>query len=1045
MRTLLVALACALLVGCGGDDGGSTTVVTLDTNETRLKVMLPGYEGDAIVEVDGTPHFVSGSAVHELGVFPEGTQVFVSLVEWDNGYNCWPTEQHAILVDVSLTVMYYCTRNDSPTRPMITSIGYPVDVAVGELESFTISAESPTGTPVLGFKLDVVSAPDGATFTHETPNTASHYQYFRMDTPGTYVIEVRAMTVAGLSYPFTINLEAYDPAPSVSFGLTPAEVYTDTDVQAAYSVSDNDPSSVTLTHVWYINDVLVPGIDGDTLPSHLFKKGDSIGVEIIAADPFNQITTPRKSVTVLDSPAVLDTSNIPAQVNRGTPLSIDLLVTDKDPDDTPVISLAYGPKGMEISNNTLQWQANPILITDSGLFHFGIAVSENAADVEDLALEVVDSGRRSVTIAAGGTTPRRLARTNQLLDYDNDGVKEAIFVRDSHMTIIDMVSGEVEWAINTLGPDRTQSLRDAVFVPRDGQTGLVAILSDHIDLIDPMTGQTVASKHLNTLETSNYYDGSRIDHVRGATQGNGFLVLSIDSDRQLVALDQLTLEVRWRSIVGSIEEIAVAANLDTDPQDEIVTIGGYVFDGESGVNQWLYESSASVYTLYQEDLGYSLGVYRKTGDQVRLVDFYNKSYTEATTGVSSFRAMGTGNLDADQDDELIVVGFSDTTVFNYNRDTQSLVASGSYPVPYIQEMTVVRDFTDDNKASIVGSSNLSLRLHNIVSDTSLREINPLCDRQNVVLLPNSADTNETSASVAINCYNDENAYVPFLVSMNTASKEIIYTEASSHSASALLSGMIDNDLNPDAVVGDNETLTGRDLATGTDTWSIPSPNTKHELMAVDINNDDVKEILSRNRFTVDIYDIISQSVLGQTVPAANYNSYILAAEIAVNPTTNSRHLVVGKENMLELYRLDENGATLLAQKPIGDLIDIALIDYNSDGITEIAVLRNDYPQDVIDIFDLDLKVVAQPSVPHTFNTLVSYPDSGTHLLGVRRTSRGLEVHEFDLRSSKITWTGPVVFAQNHYSSDYQKHVDIINSTSGLHLRIVAGLSAVIAW
>src|SRR5690606_38608227 len=100
--------------------------------------------------------------------------------------------QRAILVDVSLTVTYHCTKDDSPTRPMFTSISYPVAVPVNELESISVTAESPTGSPVLGFKLDVVSAPDGATFTHETPNTSSQYQYFRMDTPGEYVIEIRA-------------------------------------------------------------------------------------------------------------------------------------------------------------------------------------------------------------------------------------------------------------------------------------------------------------------------------------------------------------------------------------------------------------------------------------------------------------------------------------------------------------------------------------------------------------------------------------------------------------------------------------------------------------------------------------------------------------------------------------------------------------------------------------------------------------------------------------------------------------------------------------
>lgn len=1045
MRTLLVALACALLAACGGDDGDSTPIITkFNTSQTALKVMLPGYEGDAIVEVNGTAHFVSGSSVHQLGVFPEGTEAQVRLVEQEDGYHCWPTDQHAILVDISFTVMFYCTKNDSPTRPQITWISHPAALAVDTLDAININAESPTGSPVLGFRLDVVSAPDGATFIHETPNTASQYQYFRMDTPGEYVIEVRAETTAGLSPPFTIEIDAYDPAPDVDFTLTPPQVYTDTDVVVTSSINDNDPSSVSLTHVWYINDTQVPDVEGNTLPSHLFKKGDSIRVEIIAKDPYNEVTTPRKGATVLDSPAELDTSNIPTQANRGTPLSVDLLVTDKDIDDTPTVSLAYGPRGMEINNNTLQWQVDPILITEEGLFHFGIALSENEQEVADLTLQVIDSERKSIAIAPPGTTSARLAKANQLVDYDNDGIKEAIYVDDTYMAITDMVSGEVEWALNALGRDRTQTLKDAVFVPRDGQTGLVAILSDYIDLIDPTTGKTVAKRGLGTIETGNYYYGNNISYVGGATPGNGFLVISIDSDRRLVALDQHTLDIKWRTIVGDIEEIAVVANLDTDPQDEIVTTSGYVFDGETGANQWLYESYTSFHTLYQENLGYSLGVYPKTGDTIRLVDFHEKSYTGISTGISNVRTMGTGNLDADEDDELIIVGYSDTTVFNYDGNTQSVAASGAYPVPYTQNMRVIRSFTDDNKASIVGTYGSSLRFHDILTDTDWNELDHLCGEKNELFLPTDADRNQPSISIAANCNAGGYSYAPFLASMDTSSKGVTYTESASEHASVLLTGLINNDLNPDAVAGNTTNLTMRDMATGANTWSIASPNTKHALMAIDINDDGVKEILSRNVFTIDIYDIVSQSILGQTIPASGHESYIYSAELIIDSSSSRQYLAVGKQNRLELYQLDENGVSLLGHKAVSPLNDIALVDYNADGKTEIAVLRNSYPENSIDIFDLDLNLVAQTGVPDGVLKLASYPDTGTHVLGVRRKSRGMEALEIDLRSGKATWISPIILGSN-ISTDYQKYMDVSESANGLHLRIIAGFSAVIAW
>jgi hypothetical protein len=89
-------------------------------------------------------------------------------------------------------------------------------------------------------------------------------------------------------------------------------------------------------------------------------------------------------------------------------------------------------------------------------------------------------------------------------------------------------------------------------------------------------------------------------------------------------------------------------------------------------------------------------------------------------------------------------------------------------------------------------------------------------------------------------------------------------------------------------------------------------------------------------------------------------------------------------------------------------------------------------------------MVAQASINLSLDKIASYPGTGTHLLGVNRTSRGLEIYEIDLGASKITWTSPLVFDQT-YSSDYQKRVDVVESASGLHLRIISGPSAVIAW
>lgn len=1047
MRTLLAALACTLLVACGGDDGDSPVVISkLDTSKTTLKVVIPGYEGDAVVEVNGDPHPISGASVHKLGVFPEGTAAMISLMEWEDGYNCWPTWQQPVLTDISFTVLFHCNRDDSLARPLITYVSNPSSVAIDRSTALHVNAYSPSGNPILGFTLDAVSSPSGATFTHETQDSPFVTQFFRMDTPGNYVIEVRAVTIDGLSEAVAIEIQAYDPPPQVTFSLSPADAYTDTDITAISTFTDNAPASVTLSHAWYINDVLVPNTDGATLSSGLFKKGDSVQVEIIATDSFNQVTTSRKGLTILDSPAEVDASNIPVQINRGTPLSVDLIISDKDIDDLPSVSLAYGPKGMEISNNRLQWHADPILISDEGTFNFGISLSADTAALEELTIKVVDDRRQSIAITRAGTAHSQLGMPGRLLDYDNDGEMEAINRYDQYITITNVPTGNVEWALNTLGYNRKGAMRSVVFVPRDGNTALVAVLSDYvIDLIDPITGKSLASRQLDTLGTSAYNTGMVINYVRGATPGDGYIAISINSGRQLAALDAATLEPSWQTISGTISEAVLIANLDTDPQDEIVTSTGYVFDGENGTNQWIFESVAKYYELYQADLGYSLAAYRLQQGVIRLVDFHNKSYADIPSGITYIRTIGTGNLDADDDDELVVDGSANTVVFDYDRNTQTFIEAGAYTIDYKQEQRVVRKFTDDGKAALVGINNSSITFHDIVSDTSWHETAPLCSGESRNYLPTIADTNPASISVAIHCTNSENAYVPFLVSLDPTSKEITYTQVAGQSASVFLTGFIDNDPNPDAVAGNENTIAVRDLDTGVDTWSTASPGGKNGLLAMDINGDGVMEVLARNSYTVDIHDIVSQSIIGQTVPATEqFFRGVRDAEVFKQSSTGTKYLAVMKGDALEVYEIDENGAALIARKPVDTPSDIALIDYDSDQTMEIALLHQTYSNDFVDILDPGLNIVTRVTMPERFSRLATYPDSSTHVLGVRNTSTSIELVEIDLRAGEVTWEGPTVSAKL-YHVGYSNYVEANQSVAGVHLRISAGYSSVIAW
>jgi hypothetical protein len=63
---------------------------------------------------------------------------------------------------------------------------------------------------------------------------------------------------------------------------------------------------------------------------------------------------------------------------------------------------------------------------------------------------------------------------------------------------------------------------------------------------------------------------------------------SYGDPQELVVLDAETLGEVWRTPELGLGASLAIANVDADPALEIVTAGGYVFDGVSGANEWVY-------------------------------------------------------------------------------------------------------------------------------------------------------------------------------------------------------------------------------------------------------------------------------------------------------------------------------------------------------------------------------------------------------------------------------------------------------------------------
>lgn len=1048
MRALAVAALCCLLAACGGDESSSSSG---NSGKTYLKVMLYGYEGNAVVGVNRSEtHNISGGSVHTLGRYPEGSVVEVELADKDPAYYCWPASWVGLLVDTSQTVIFSCSRQSALNKPIITGVNLPSEVAVNLNNNLYITSMSPQNDPVIGYAIDVISQPEGATFLHQQDLYDISKHLFKADTIGSYTLEVRAISANGSSDPYTVTINAIDPPPEfLQISLAPSRIYTNTDaVAAAVTYDFNDPV-VSKSYLWSVNNTPIAEITGNTLPASYFSKGDQISVQIKAEDTNNSILSSKLTRTVSDSPAQLDASNIPQTLSRGTALDIPLLLSDIDDDEISEVSLKYGPAGMEIIDNRLQWHGNPILMSGRGTFHFGISLSDSDTAIEDFDLLVTETSLSTKTYGINDLDADTLKRSDQMIDFDNDGIKEVITYNPFSLSIMEIgESVKEDWAIAALDYATdvySPAIVDATFIPQEDAQAHVAILTNDILVIDTETGRTVAIKSLPDIHE--YY--SSIHYVAGETSADGVLVVLLQNPsttRRLVGLDPETLEILWQSVSGSIGNVSMVANIDNDPADEIITTGGFVFDGQTGANQWIFAntSSAQLYPLYNESLGHSLGVQDMRSGNMRVIDFNNRSITPITLTALSGAALASGNVDSDADDEIVLIKSQEVQTYDYDATNAALELTNTFSSSYISGTKVlIPDFTADNKAVLISTGTQGAHLQQLQQDSDWQALPVIgCRSPKAYTLATTASdaalpSNQT-VEIGANCSTS-----PARISHDVSSGQTDYQAFPGTNLNLAITGTINNDANTDFVYSGTSTLSVYDTATEQPVWTITGLSNALQLEALDINQDGSKEILRSRYDGIDVYDIMTQSIITQ-IPHPASGDFISTSQSFVDPATGDRLLALLSTSRLQIFQLNATGAVLKTQLPISNVQSILNVDTDADGSPEIVLQRRLSFRQYIEIYDLDLNLIRSVEVPLSILNLAAVPDSmsqGNHLVGISVTDLYTNhLTEIDLRTGNVTWSGPALFYRNSTND-----LEFINTVEGYRLVWANRYATVIGW
>lgn len=1033
MLRLFVVLLAVLLTACGGEEKKTVYVEdTTHSNDTEFKVLVKGYPGTLTVVVNSTGMAITGETVTSLGYFPQGSEASIVLADVDSNYECFPPLYPILLTDLSQTLVIYCTPASDPSDgPLISYLSWPSEVSLFNAISVYVQTLPMGSGALLGYTMVAISAPEGATVTQLTENTSTS-QKLSVDMVGDYVIEIRAHAEYGVSAPRTIEFTVVDYPPHLwALEFINDEIYTDTDIDVTVAVSNDGPDTPTIYFQWTINNVPVDGVSDSTLSASLFSKGDVIGVEAFAEDAHNLVSTGPISLTVKDSPGEIEVTSLPASINRGDTLDISVTVTDKDAGDavTAAPILAYGPPGMSIDAGQLTWTADQILLSGAGTFIFGVAPDNTPALVKEFSIEVLDTASQTTEITGVLPSQQTLRKHMMFYDYDNDGTREMLVASTRSLGIYDYDTGALEWAY-IARQDFFGDIRDAVFVPQPSGETLIAVLSENVILIDPASKKEVARLNIAPYTQSGSANG--ITYAQDAS-GDGLILAMASSSyyqQTLIAFDAVTHERRWNTLNGRLGSISLVGNFDSDPQDEIITGDGYVFDLETGQNQWIHSFSGNLIALEVGSLGRKLVIANYGGyREIAVTDVELKTTTVHSITSDYVYDLFAADIDNDGSGELALAVATELRYYDYDPDTQAFSETSSETLNRISGMSLVEDLPVAGQNTLVAIDNYDhfISSRTLSVDTAWREQDLVGCRLAPALI-SIASTTPVSEFGLGSC-----GYRLSFLTLDASATLPSLPAAGRVEDTARLFGLIDNDSNPDVIFTDYRQVALYDSALGTATVSLPADSEPDLVRAADINEDGSKELFSASDQLINIYDLAASNIV-QQLPASTagpHSYYRRIKGIDSYVAADKTYVLAVTEADVRVFESVDGALVQTLGKAYNTVYSARLADTDDDNIPEVIIHHSNgltvQGLDNIHRFTNPVQAgttilgIAPPHVSKTGYLFAYSPQYPTRLSGI------------DLQTGKTVWAGPIIYSMT--SAAYFTTPDgdrlIISSSGGV--------------
>ena len=445
-------------------------------------------------------------------------------------------------------------------------------------------------------------------------------------------------------------------APTVSVSIPPAAPVTTDALTAAVDARDADADALTLTYVWKRNGATVAGATTGVLPASETVRGDVLTVVVTASD--GTLTgSGQASATILDAPPTLS-SDAPVTAQHGATVSFHVTAVDPDGDPVGAFSLEYGPAGMQLTPDGLvTWQMTGPMFDRAQDFRWGVVTAGAAAGRLGGTIHVTDDARQYPLRRTGIEIP--VARAGLVVaDLDSDGRAEMLVASGAGLyELARSGSGYAQrwmYPFSPAGAGTVQALA-ARDLDGDGKAEIFFASGSALVKLDGVArreaARYVAAGQLSCIDL-------RLADLDGDGAVELVCLASTDpygSNGKVVVFDAATLQVRWETAVLGLGRALAVGNVDGDPALEIVTAGGYVFDGKTHANEWAYGPGfgavVDVGDLDADGVGEIVGLVDWTAVRVFSGAVKSPLYE---TAASDLDALWVGDIDGDGKAEILV-------------------------------------------------------------------------------------------------------------------------------------------------------------------------------------------------------------------------------------------------------------------------------------------------------------------------------------------------------------------------------------------------------